>query len=178
MNLCSKCGSEPRAAGGSWCLTCKRSAQAARRAHNRAVYNAVERLRRQQNQERYHAYDRIHNEQRREERMMSHQRPQEPFSGTETTEGYDDAPLTSWELQKANPVPQPRYVDGDGLIDILAAVVRQAIHDHQHHYKEKHHMKADDFLRCCGLLGPDGEIDWCGHEPSNPKRWYNGRGQG
>lgn len=88
----------------------------------------------------------------------------------------DDPPLTSWELHQANPVPQPRYIDGDGLYDLAAAMVRQAIHDHLHGFHQGPHMDCTAFLACCGLITPEGDIDWHGHEPSDPKRWYNGRG--
>lgn len=59
---------------------------------------------------------------------------------------------------------QQRFVDGDGLIDILAAVVRQALHDHATGYDDRPHMPAAAFLSSCGLLRADGSMDYHGHK--------------
>lgn len=60
---------------------------------------------------------------------------------------------------------EQRFVDGDGLLDILAACVRQALIDYAAGADDRPHMSAHDFLDACGLLRPDGTVDYHNHTP-------------
>jgi hypothetical protein len=56
------------------------------------------------------------------------------------------------------------YVDGEALIDILAAIVKLAISDYLYHHDDRPHMAARDFLVSCGIVDPvTGVLDSHGH---------------
>jgi len=69
----------------------------------------------------------------------------------------------AWRDRQPQKVGDIPHLDGDGLIDVLAAIVRQAIHDFRSGYTGGPHMRASDFLAACGLLGEDGQLDRHGY---------------
>lgn len=59
---------------------------------------------------------------------------------------------------------EERWVCGDAYLDILAAVVKQAIDDYRYRRNDKPHMPARDFLVTCGIVDPiTGRLDSHGH---------------
>lgn len=70
------------------------------------------------------------------------------------------------ERMAARRAGEQRYIDGDGLLDILAAVVRQALIDYAAGADDRPHMSARSFLECCGIVDPTtGVVDHHGHTP-------------
>jgi len=79
----------------------------------------------------------------------------------------------AWRDRQPQTIGDIPHLDGDGLIDILAAIVRQAISDFRAHRNDRPHMPAAAFLEACGLLDAEGRLDRHGytlasraHDPS------------
>jgi hypothetical protein len=70
-------------------------------------------------------------------------------------------------------LPEPIVYDGDGLLLMLGACIRLALHDFAEGYDDEHHMPARAFLESCGLIAADGSLDLHGHLVAT--RTYFGR---
>ena len=56
------------------------------------------------------------------------------------------------------------------MLDLIAAIVRLALKDYAARYQCRRHPDAEQFLRACGLMRPDGTLRYGGAIPRHQQR--------